>query len=190
MWQDDLTATFDDGDIGRSGRDVSDGKSLPKHSLIAGGFKLDQLLADPFQTFYASLVRHVHAADAILLGGYGFGDTHVNEVLSHRLSETGRRPPVMILDYARPGTDPMEFRGDEWSFLLCKTLQAAARDFKEPGHAGPHIAELVARKGFEVSAPKRIAIWHGGFVSGAEVLDRIAPWLQERAPDGVLAGLP
>lgn len=189
LWQSNLTAKFDDGDIGRSGHDVSDGKTLPKTSLIAGGFKLDQLLADPFQTFYASLVRHVHEADAILLGGYGFGDTHVNEAISHCRSAGRPRLPVMVLDYARPKTDPMEFRHDEWSIGLCGTLRAAAKDFKEPGHhAPPVIAELVAKNGFEVSEPQKVAIWHGGFTASTRKADAIVSWLSQVKKDIVLAG--
>jgi SIR2-like protein len=194
LWQDDLAQTFDDGYAGRSSKDVSDGKSLPRTSLIAGGFKLDQLLADPFQSLYASLIRHVHTADAILLGGYGFGDPHVNESLSNRLSDTTRRPPVMVLDYSDIGptsrSDPMECRGDAWEFQLCRTLNAASKDFREPGHyAPPDIYDLVPRKGFEVNAPQKIAIWHGGLTAAAERLDAVVPWLDATAGDDVLAGI-
>jgi hypothetical protein len=33
----------------------------------------------------AALVRHVYEADAILIGGYGFADVHVNRALRNRL---------------------------------------------------------------------------------------------------------
>lgn len=57
---------------------ASEFKAIVPTTLIAGGFKLDQLLSDPPQTFHASLVRHAHEADAVLIVGYGFGDVHVN----------------------------------------------------------------------------------------------------------------
>jgi hypothetical protein len=61
---------------------------------------------------HASLVRHVYAADAILIGGYGFGDVHINRALRNRLAMPGKRPPVMVLDRANAKTDPMAFRED------------------------------------------------------------------------------
>jgi hypothetical protein len=188
IWKQDLAGTFDDGGPGHSTRDVSDGKGLPKTTLIAGGFKLDQLLMDPFLSFYSSLIRHIHSADAILLGGYGFGDTHVNAVLSKKMEAGTARNPVMILDWSQ--ADPMEFRADRWSFELCRTLNASSKDFAEPGtHSPPDIPDLVARKGFEVNGPQQIAIWHGGFTAAAERVDEIASWLERTVGDDALAGI-
>lgn len=59
----------------------SDGRDFPPSTLIAGGFKLDQLLVEPFHSYQAALVRDVSLADAIVLGGYGFTDAHVNRAL-------------------------------------------------------------------------------------------------------------
>ena len=62
----------------------SNSSRMPMSTLLAGGFKLEQLSPEPFQTFHSSLVRHAYEANAILIIGYGFGDTHVNWVLKNR----------------------------------------------------------------------------------------------------------
>ncbi|MEH2563809.1 SIR2 family protein [Bradyrhizobium sp. AZCC 2289] len=162
-WEEDLSGTFFDGHQGNSTDRRSDNRSFPKTSLIAGGFKLDQLLVEPFQSFYAALIRRVYEADAILIGGYGFGDTHVNRALLNRMRQPGKRPPALILTYSR-NVYPMEFRNDEWGMNVNISLHAPT-GFRKPGHASPpDIDELVAHDGFEVSGLHKVAIWHGGFV--------------------------
>ncbi|WP_316233824.1 SIR2 family protein [Bradyrhizobium sp. SZCCHNPS2010] len=186
-WSADLEAAFFDGHVGNSTDMRSDNRAFPKTSFIAGGFKLDQLLAEPFQSFYAALIRRIYDADAILVGGYGFGDVHVNRALQNRLEGPGTRPPVMVLTWSPPGTMPMEFRHDEWGHKVGLTLHAPAQYF-EPGHASPpDIAELIGKGGFEVCSPNRVAIWHGGFVEASHRLDAIVEWLDNSA-DRVLAG--
>ena len=106
-WEPDLVAgTFED--LGFPYETMaSDFKPVLLTTLIAGGFKLDQLLVDPFQTFHASLVRHAHEADAVLIGGYGFGDVHVNRALVARFGLSRRaavgRPRAVVLDRTSPG---------------------------------------------------------------------------------------
>jgi hypothetical protein len=68
-WRGNLSGHFEDGHQGSATDERSEGKSFPKTTLIAGGFKLDQLLVEPFHSFHAALVRHVYEADAILIGG-------------------------------------------------------------------------------------------------------------------------
>jgi SIR2-like domain len=189
VWKHDLGNTFDDGDPSRSQKDVSEGKRLPKTTLIVGGFKLDQLLSEPFQSFYSSLVRHMQVADAVLFGGYGFGDVHVNQALYNRLHSALRRPRVMILDWGK-GKDPMEFRTDFWATELCRNLGVQAKEFSEPTYNVPgNINDLVCRKGFEVNRAERVAIWHGGFTGAIDRIDVIIKWLAGRANNAVLSGI-
>lgn len=165
----------------------SEGKSFPRTALIAGGFKLDQLLIEPFHSFHATLVRHIYEADAILIGGYGFGDVHLNRALQNRLALAPERPPVMVLGFAGENTDPMAFRCDLWSHHLRSALGASGDFFLEPRHSSPPIpAELAARGGFEVASPHRVAIWHGGFTDATGRLGCIMQWLAGE-PDDVLA---
>jgi hypothetical protein len=67
VWENDLNSSnFNDSDALWPNM-AEEGKPLVPSTLIAGAFKFDQLLADPFQTFYASLIRHAHEADAVWL---------------------------------------------------------------------------------------------------------------------------
>src|SRR5262249_7904404 len=125
--------------------------SFPKTTLVAGGFKLDQLLVEPFQSFHAALICCAYEADGIVIGGYGFGDTHVNRALQNPLLRNTTRPPIMLLTWPPPDVDPMEFRQDAWSHALTITLHAPT-GYAEPGHQSPPmIDDLVRDGGFEVS---------------------------------------
>jgi hypothetical protein len=179
-WWRDLAGEFFDGHPGLSTDVRSEGKSFPKTTLVAGGFKLDQLLVEPFHSLHAALVRHVYEADAVLIGGYGFADVHVNRALRNRLADRAAedRPPVMILDRAGDRTDPMAFRHDLWAREVCRTLSTDGHFFHEPGHASPPVPhELAAKGSFEVASLHRVALWHGGFVEAESRLDGIVPWL-------------
>jgi len=186
-WQKDLSGSFDDGDFGRSQNDASDGKSMPKTTLIAGGHKLDQLLPEPFQTLYSAFVRHVHEADAIIIGGYGFTDVHVNRALRNRFESGKPRAPVVILDFAQDNADPIKFRRDAWVHNMWQCL-VVQDDFYEPGHSSPPIVrELKRGRGFEVSRGSKIAIWHGGFVEAEWRIKTICGWLAGVVDDLELA---
>lgn len=105
VWKNDLGQSYSDSGISRS--DMSqDFRSMPLTTLIAGGFKLDQILDDPYQTFYSTLSRHVHEASSVLIAGYGFGDLHVNIVLRNRFKgpKHDDRPhlQVVILEKSCP----------------------------------------------------------------------------------------
>ncbi len=146
-WRRDLAGDFFDGHQGLSTDTRSEGRSFPKTTLIAGGFKLDQLLVEPFHSLHAALVRHIYAADAVLIGGYGFGDVHVNRALRNRLTMTSTRPPVIVLDYASDKTDPMAFRNGLWANELCQTLGTNGHFFREPGRISPPIPSALAAAG-------------------------------------------
>lgn len=183
-WQRDLTGKFFDVHQGLLSDRSSEEKDLLKTTLVAGDFKLDQLLTEPFQSFYATLVRHVYEADAVLIGGYGFGDAHVNRVLQNRLKQLDpdKRPPVMVLTRSE-SNHPMKTRDDRWSRFLCTAL--ATNGWFFPGI--PSISDLLERREFEVSLSHRVAIWHGGFVEAVDRLDAILPWLEGQANDSTLA---
>lgn len=183
-WRNDLgkTETFFDDLDGRPTEKRSEGKGFLQTTLIAGGHKLDQLLVEPFYSLHAALMRHIYEADAILIGGYGFGDIHINRVLHNRLASNTTRLPIMVLDFADCKTDPMTFRADAWSRELSNTLAAPGDFFFEPGHPSPpNPLDLALQGSFEVSKEHRVALWYGGFASAASRLDGILPWLAGRS---------
>ncbi|CAN5234593.1 hypothetical protein BH10PSE4_BH10PSE4_34130 [soil metagenome] len=179
-WRDDLGGDFNDSYQSILGDERSEGRTFPKSTLIAGGLKLDQLLVEPFHSLHAALIRHAHMADAIIVGGYGFADVHVNRALRNRLEglASPERPPVMVLDWARPQTLAMAGRMDAWSRDLCRSLVVPNSFFRAPNQDGWPEPETLARSGgIEVSRPHRTAIWHGGFLEAADHVDRIVGWL-------------
>lgn len=186
-WRSDLAGDFIDGHPGSPTDDRSDGLFFPKTTLIAGGFKLDQLLVEPFHSLHATLVRHVYEADAILIGGYGFADAHVNRALRNRLVRgvATERPPIMVLDRRGSRTDQGNFRYDIPWQELCRTLLGADGSFFRPPH--PALPVPAPELLFEVSPPHRVALWRGGFVEAAPRRDDMVAWLSG-ASDAVLAG--
>jgi hypothetical protein len=179
VWRTDLRGDFNDGDPNNPADKRTEGKPLPVTTLIAGGFKLDQMLVEPFHSFHAALVRHVYEADAILIGGYGFADEHVNRALNNRLADATNRPPVLVLDKATDSVRPTSLRDDAWAKGMTGALAAPRGFFKEPGE--PEFldlpAHLAARHAFEVLRPSGVALWHGGFVEATVRLDSIVEWL-------------
>ena len=192
-WRPDLTApNFNDGDPDLPYDKRSEGKPFPVTTLVAGGFKLDQMLVEPFHSFHAALIRHVYEADAILIGGYGFGDEHVNRAL--RNPRQARRytnpPPVMVLGHAKDSTDPMVDRKDFWARGLARALlRADGSFFREVGEPEqrPHPLTLAKKRAFEVSDEDRVALWHAGFAEAASRLDDIVHWLSGAADSVLIA---
>jgi hypothetical protein len=174
-WRCDLGSIFNDGPPANSPDYRMDGKTFPKTTLVAGGFKLDRVLMEPFHSFHPALARHVYEADAILIGRYGFADEHVNRALRNRLLGTtnNHRPPVMVLDYTPNQKEPPEFRSDPWNHRLCRSLNI----FRVPASFPPRSpSEHVAAREFETLKP-RIAIWYGGFIQAEERVDSVTDWL-------------
>ncbi len=182
FWKKDLGGCFSDSDIPQSDM-AQNFKPVPLTTLIAGGFKLDQLLADPYQTFYSTLTKHVHEADAILIGGYGFGDLHVNRVLRNRfeIPDNDRPPPkVVILEKSCPKryrTARLEIH-HFWSWELKHALNTTFADGDAPPSENENtVKEFVERQDMEKDPVGRVAIWHGGFCEALCAVDRIVKWL-------------
>jgi hypothetical protein len=177
-WQDDLTDEFEDSHEGRSTDTRSESNEFPRTSLIVGGFKLDQLLIEPYQTLYSSLVRHVYDADAILIGGYGFSDVHVNRALRNRAMSIRSRPRVMILTYSGDEVAPMMWREDSWSRRMMETLDTTRQSFRPThDHDLVNIRGLKKQNGFDASLAGPVAVWHNGFDEAAVRVEAIISWL-------------
>jgi hypothetical protein len=166
-WRDDLAGEFIDDDGAIDPTIGSEWRLLPVATMVAGGFKLDQLLAEPFHSFQAALVRHLYDADAILIGGYGFADIHVNRALTHRLS-VAERPPVMILDKREVGA--LRVANEPWKTGACSALLTDGNTTR--------LGEYI-----DLDTVHRVALWRGGFIAAAESAEMIG-WLKapERDP--------
>lgn len=182
-WKDDLNDTFKTCELAFPSM-AAEFKPIVPSTLIAGGFKLDQLLADPAQTFHATLVRHAHEADCILIIGYGFGDVHVNRAMQNRLDlspyDPRGRPPALVIDKSDPSVSTTSLRqGHEyWAWELTHTLNTRFHLGSPPSNTRPTVGSLIQNNELEQDMTGRNAIWHGGFLKAIDCFDQIVLWLR------------
>lgn len=149
---------------GRNSQDSMEGPAFPTSTIVAGYGKTQQILRQPFRTYFAQVNRLVHEADSLLFLGYGFGDLHLNAAFSE---VRGRRRPIVVVDWANDPQDPLPFRHDDWSYNLFKTLPGNAHDMSSVGHSAPaDLSDLQASRDLEVSNnPKYpLAVWYNGML--------------------------
>lgn len=182
-WQNDLSSEFKDGP--NFAREMAQGfKPVPLTTFITGGFKLDQLLVDPYQTLYSVLVRHVHEADAILVVGYGFGDPHVNCVLRNRFEgpdhDDRPHPKVVVLEkscpkrYRTARLQSHEF----WSWEMTHTFGTRfSSSPMPPSNDDRTVKELIEKESFEKDGGNRVAVWHGGFPEVLSAVNKVTDLL-------------
>ena len=182
-WRDDLKGEFETCQAAFPDM-ASEFKPIIPTTLIAGGHKLDQLLADPPQTFHASLVRHAHEADAVLIVGYGFGDVHVNRALQNRFDllpfDPRGRPPAVVIEKNDPSVGATSTRQvqDFWGWTMTHTSNTRFQLASPPSNTGPTVAPLLQSGELEQDMSSRTAIWHNGFIEALGAIDKIMAWLR------------
>jgi hypothetical protein len=164
VWQKDLSKdrfTYTNGSRSRS-----DGRHFQAASLVAGGWKLEQIQSEPFLSLYSQFPRHVSEADAILVAGYGFADSHINSVLHNYLyrTEPEKRPPILVIDFA-VDRERMPLRFDSWANAMTHTFDIVNRGFR---HMGYHVDECdlpdeLRPMDTEFTLNPPVAVWCGGF---------------------------
>ncbi|RUL77491.1 SIR2 family protein [Dyella choica] len=158
---------------GRNSQDSMEGTPYPTSTIVAGYGKPQQILRQPFRTYFAQVNRLVHEADCLLFLGYGFSDLHLNAVFSE---VRDRRRPIVIVDYASDKQDALSFRYDDWSYNLTRTLRTNPGQMSRPGHLAPvSVAELRADYELEVSNdPNRpLAVWYNGMLEACRHPEKI-----------------
>lgn len=175
VWKEDLSGEFVDSQPLTPSHAAEFRPVIPT-TLVAGGFKLDQLLADPAQSLFASFVQHVQQADAFLIAGYGFGDIHVNRALQNRFAvdaSGGRRraPTVIATKTALPGALIGDREGYEFfAWELTHTLSTRFTPSSATQAPRLPIVELIDQSAFETDLFDRAHVWHNGF---SEMSDRL-----------------
>lgn len=166
-WNYDLESTFNSNSFGRNSQNTSEGISMPTSVIVAGYAKTNQIQRIPFRTYYSKIDEIANKADAYLFLGYGFNDFHLNNSL-YSIRDGAHKKPVVVIDWASDEQDPMQFRHDEWSYNLCRTLRVKASEMatRTYQHAAPDIKDLKAAEEFEVSSNPDypLSIWYGGFI--------------------------
>lgn len=158
---------------GRNTQDSTEGIAYPTSPLVAGYGKTQQILRQPFRTYFAQANRLAHEADSLLFLGYGFGDAHLNALFS---DVRDRHRPAVLVDWAADDQDPLPFRADAWSYQLFKTLPGNAHAMSKVGQvsaAAP--SELKATNELEVSNDSRypLAVWYNGMLAACRNPERI-----------------
>jgi NAD-dependent SIR2 family protein deacetylase len=149
---------------GRNSQDSMEGTTYPMSPFVAGYGKTQQILRQPFRTYFAQVSRLVHEADSLLFLGYGFGDLHLNAVFSE---VRDRHLPIVVVDWADSNQDPLPFRDDSWSYNLFRTLPNNAHAISRPGHSSPaYLGDLKAANELEVSSDPKylLAVWYNGML--------------------------
>jgi SIR2-like domain len=176
VWRDDLAGDFADCDD-RVATQRSDGRDFAASVFVAGGFKLDQLLGEPFSSYQSALVRDASRADAIVIGGYGFGDAHVNDAIKNALHRDGSRPRTLVLDHATADTPALAYRQDRWANVLRDALYAGGEFGPPIGVDAAQPVQLGQLGACERSPDHRVALWYGGFLGASAAIERLSGWL-------------
>lgn len=180
-WNKDLSSAFNGNSSGRNSQDTSEGIDMPTSVIVAGYGKTNQIQRVPFRTYYSRIDEIAIKADAFLFMGYGFNDYHLNNSL-HSIRDGEIKRPVVVLDWASDDQEPMQFRHDDWSYNLCRSIpfnahQMATRKYK---HVAPDISELKSRDEFEASSNPSypLSIWYGGFIEACKNYAKVRGELQ------------
>ncbi len=182
-WEKNLDGKFEDYESIGFDPD-KDSMFMPFTTLLTGGFKLEQLLPEPYHTFYSALARHVYEADAFLIIGYSFGDFHVNRVIQNRIelpdhrtrNHPGlmgrKRPKVVILDKScekRTYTAKLQSRHfTPWQMTHVFDVRFRLNDFED----SRSIKEVSDADGFE-KAENTLFLRHDGVEDAFLKVDKI-----------------
>lgn len=121
LWNSNLESKFEQNSLGRSSDITTEGYGHLNSTIITGLDKANQLLREPFMSYYSELVRVAYEADAILFLGYGFGDRHLNKCFSYNRFD-GKNRKIVVIDWADQNQDSLQFRHDHWTFGLFSAI--------------------------------------------------------------------
>jgi hypothetical protein len=162
---------------GRNSQDSMEGTTYPMSPFVAGYGKTQQILRQPFRTYFAQVNRLVHEADSLLFLGYGFGDLHLNAAFSE---VRDRRRPAVIVDWAKDDQDTLPFRYDNWTYQLFNALPGDASLMSQEDHVAPAmVSDLKATSELEVSKDPQypLAVWYSGLLAACRNPQKIVTYL-------------
>jgi hypothetical protein len=180
-WVGDISSANPPQIFGRSMQDTTEGVDYLTSMFVAGYGKPYQMRREPFLTYYAVFNRLVSQAERLLFLGYGFGDLHINAVLS-QFPRTRRRK-VVVVSYSNKRADPVAFgwQSVDWAWNLGRTIATdLSRLIMEGSRSPGSITELIVNKRFEISTDPDtpLAIWHGGLMDAVRNPSRILSQLR------------
>lgn len=85
--------------FGRSGQTSMAGRETQIGPLVTGLQKPDKLLAEPYMSYFRHFQALCSRTPRILIVGYGFGDQHLNAIISRYGKWHGANRRVAVIDY-------------------------------------------------------------------------------------------
>ena len=73
------------------------GELIIRQPIVVGYDKQQQIMYNPFRTFFANLNQLVMEADGVIFIGYGFNDIHLNAAFENFRKEEKKK--VIVIDY-------------------------------------------------------------------------------------------
>jgi hypothetical protein len=176
FWNWDLNSTFSGNSRGRNLFFTGEGDEFLTSAIIAGLGKSNQLLREPFGSYFSQLDRLIYEADKILFIGYGFNDMHVNNSFPFIRYDGHKFRKVMVIDHTADATDGLSFRHDEWSFGLGRTIpfnghEMGHREIEEPHHAGYYRKRKTFERSINPNLP--LSVWYNGYGEAMKNTDKI-----------------
>lgn len=170
FWNDNLSSTFSQNAAGRNSNTTGEGIQHLNSVIIAGLDKTNQLLREPFSSYFMQLDRKIYEADSILFIGYGFADLHLNSSFPFVRHDTKYRK-VVVIDFADDTQGGLSFRHDSWQFGLFNTIPYNGFEMGTPGIREPqNVGHFKRNKILEQSSnPKYpLAVWYNGLMEACD----------------------
>lgn len=174
-WEENLTSDSLKKSSTSSGFTTTEGINHMYSSIILGLDKTNQILREPFGSYFMQLDRLIYEADAILFIGYGFADHYLNKAFPFIRQDTKRRK-VVIIDWANENQDGLNFRQDDWTFGLFATIPYNGFEMGYGKKGMPECAAYYKRKKIleKSSNPDYpLAIWYDGILEAFDYVDKI-----------------
>jgi len=174
FWNSDLNSTFHQNSSGRSSFSTTEGIDHLHSNIIMGLDKSNQLLRDPFITYYSQIDRLIFESDAVLFIGYGFSDYHLNNHFTF-IRDDKKIRKVVVIDWADKYTDGLRYRHDHWTYGLFHAVPYNSYEMGGGMSREPRPAVYYKKnKMFEKSSNPQypLAVWYNGFVGACNYPDK------------------
>ena len=145
-------------------------------SIITGLGKTNQVLKEPYLSYYSQIDRLVHESDAVMFIGYGFGDLHLNAAFPFIRYDKNKKRKVVIIDFAENDADGIGFRHDEWQFGLFATIPYNGHEMGNGKNLLPQCANYFKKSNTleKSSNPEYpLAIWYNGLLAACDYPNKI-----------------
>jgi hypothetical protein len=150
---------------GKSSPRAGSGRTLEGGPIVTGLHKPDKLLHEPLASYYVAAANQLRTCPRLLVIGYGFGDPHINMLLSRMTRNHGDARRVACIDFV----DMVERYGsyDQEELLLSLQRWGECRFEYDDRHTHPW-----------TSANARAQFYYKGLLDAVERADGLIAFLR------------